>query len=199
MGDSITDCGRGTDAEMIGHGYVRVVRDWLLARDPAAAPQINNVGTSGNKIPDLQARWDRDVLAHKPDAVSIMIGINDVWHGLRAEWGPGCPIDKYTAIYREILARLRTSLPKCAIVLCEPSVIDPPQGPDVNEALKPYVRSIHELAREFAAACVVPIHSAFIKAREARPDVAWTTDGVHPTPLGHTLIARTWLATAGML
>jgi acyl-CoA thioesterase-1 len=200
IGDSITDCGRASDREQqLGNGYVRLVRDWLLARDPANAPNVINVGTSGNKIPDLQKRWDQDVIANAPDVVSVKIGINDVWHGLNPDWRPGCPHDEFVAGYRDILSRLRRGLPECLLVLCEPSVIDPPQDARGNELLVPYVCSVHELAREFSADCVVPLHRAFVQARNARPDVAWTTDGVHPTPLGHMLIARTWLDSTGLL
>lgn len=198
IGDSITDCGRRTDSQMLGQGYVRIVRDWLLARDPANCPFIVNTGISGNKIPDLQKRWDRDVIAHKPDVVSIMIGINDVWHGL-VPGREGCPIDRFTDGYHDVLTRLKVALPDSRLVLCEPSVIDPPQDPRANDLLQPYVRVVHDLAREFAAECVVPTHQAFVQARLARPDVAWTTDGVHPTPVGHMLIARTWLMAVGLL
>jgi acyl-CoA thioesterase I len=198
IGDSITDCGRSTDAEKVGHGYVRMIRDWLAARDPANCPLIINVGTSGNKMPDLQQRWQRDVLDHAPNLVSIKIGINDVWHGLCPD-RRGCGIEPFIAGYREILSRLRSAHPGCAIVLCEPSLIDPPQDARGNESLQPYVRAVHKLATEFQAECVVPLHTVFVKARSARPDLQWTTDGVHPTELGHVLIARTWLAAVGLL
>jgi lysophospholipase L1-like esterase len=198
IGDSITDCGRSTDSEKVGHGYVRIIRDWLAARDPASCPHIINVGTSGNKMPDLQSRWQRDVIEHAPNVVSVKIGINDVWHGLQAERG-GCAIEPFIAGYRDILSRLQSALPGCAVVLCEPSLIDPPQDPRGNESLQPYVRAVHRLAQDFRAECVVPLHTSFVKARSARPDLQWTTDGVHPTDLGHVLIARTWLATVGLL
>ncbi|HWP40629.1 MAG TPA: SGNH/GDSL hydrolase family protein [Tepidisphaeraceae bacterium] len=198
IGDSITDCGRSSDAEKLGHGYVRIIRDWLLARDPEHCPQIINVGISGNKMPDLLKRWQRDVISQQPDIVSIKIGINDVWHGLKPD-RQGCPIDQFIAGYRDILAQLRQSRPQCRLVLCEPSIIDPPQPAQANELLQPYVRAVHDMAAEFAADAVVKLHQAFVTARNARPQVAWTTDGVHPTATGHTLIARTWLAATGLL
>jgi lysophospholipase L1-like esterase len=55
------------------------------------------------------------------------------------------------------------------------------------------------LSRQFQVDCVVPLHTAFVKARNARPELEWTADGVHPTSLGHTLIARTWLESVGLL
>src|SRR4051794_13362046 len=82
VGDSITDCGRREDKDELGSGYVRRVRDYLGATQPLRTPQIFNRGISGNKIPDLQSRWDRDVLELNADILSVYIGINDVWHGL---------------------------------------------------------------------------------------------------------------------
>ena len=79
-------------------------------------------------------------------------------------------------------------------MLCEPSVLWLADHPGANEKLLPYVAAVHALANEFAAACVVPLHDAFNAAAAARPDIAWTTDGVHPTGTGHRLIAHTWLA-----
>lgn len=199
IGDSITDCGRREDqAEAIGTGYVRRVRDWLRARDPVNAPSVVNMGISGNKVTDLQNRWQRDVLDHKPDVISVMIGINDVWHGLVPERA-GVEIDAFIRTYRQILMELRARCPSCRLILCEPSVISPPAPPEGNERLQPYVRAVNDLANDFVAEAVVRLHGVFRDAEQKRPDIAWTTDGVHPTSSGHALIARTWLSTIGML
>jgi acyl-CoA thioesterase I len=198
IGDSITDCGRRQDPEEIGNGYVRLVRDWLRAKDPATAPKVINRGISGNKAPDLKSRWDRDVLSLSPDLLSIKIGINDVWHGL-GERNQGVPIGDYVGIYHEILTQVRETLPRCRLVLCEPSVIWPPQPAEGNERLQPYVRAVNELAGVFNAECVVPLHATFVRARELRPDIEWAPDGAHPSPSGHMLIARTWLAATGLM
>jgi lysophospholipase L1-like esterase len=193
IGDSITDCGRREDNEALGNGYVRLVRDSLLAASPATAPTVINRGISGNKITDLQKRWQRDVLDLSPDVLSIYIGINDVWHGL-FPGREGTSIECFTEGYRDILTRTRSALPNCKLILCEPTVIWPPVHQQGNEKLAPYVRAVHEMATEFRADRVVPLHSAFNEAGAARPAIAWTTDGVHPTGTGHMLIARTWLA-----
>jgi len=59
--------------------YVCLVRHSLAVSWPSSCPIVLNRGISGNKIPDLQKRWQRDVLDGKPDILSIYIGINDVW------------------------------------------------------------------------------------------------------------------------
>ena len=197
IGDSITDCGWQEDPEKIGSGYVRLIRDFLLAKAPAAAPKVFNRGISGNKIPDLQNRWQRDVLDLAPDILSIYIGINDVWHGLAFD-RQGCDIDSYRAGYEDILRQTKRAIPKITLVLCEPSVLWLKDHPGANDKLIPYVRAVHQLADEFDATAVVGLHEAFENARLARPEIAWTSDGVHPTSIGHMLIARTWLSAAGI-
>jgi lysophospholipase L1-like esterase len=197
IGDSITDCGRASDPDGLGCGYVRNVRDYLAAKDPANAPNVINTGISGHKVTDLRERWQRDAIAHKPDVLSVKIGINDVWHELAGHGG--VDIDRYILNYRTILGEVCDHLPNCAIVLCEPSVIDPPQPAHANEALAPYVEAVHSVAREFHALTIVPLHEEFVRARNLRPDIAWTTDGVHPTSAGHMLIARTWLRATGLM
>ncbi len=198
IGDSITDCGRRECKEGIGSGYPRLVRDYLRAKNPDTAPTVLNTGISGNRVTHLQERWQADVIDLRPDVLSIKIGINDVWHHLGGK-NEGVPIDRYITVYRQILSQLRNSLPKCELVLCEPSVISPPAPADGNEALKPYVRAVNDLAEEFRASAVVPLHGLFLDAERQRPDIAWTTDGVHPTSSGHMLIARAWLNAAGLL
>src|SRR5438067_12179985 len=96
IGDSITDCGWRQCPEEIGNGYVRLIRDYLCAEDPANAPVLINRGLSGNQIPDLQKRCQRDVLELSPDVPSIFIGINDVCHAL-IDPQSACPLDAYIA------------------------------------------------------------------------------------------------------
>jgi lysophospholipase L1-like esterase len=197
IGDSITDVGRREDPEKIGHGYVRLLRDYFLATDPFSAPTVLNTGISGNRVTDLADRWQRDVLDLAPDILSIKIGINDVWHSLGGR-SEGVEIERFARVYHGLLVQVRTFLPECKIVLCEPSVIWPPQPIEGNEKLQPYLAAVRELAATHGAECVVPLHEAFENARQARPDIDWAPDGVHPSSAGHMLIAQTWLAATGL-
>lgn len=198
IGDSITDVGRFDCSEQLGNGYVRMVRDWLRASNPTHAPQVFNKGISGHKVTDLQSRWDDDVLALNPALVSIKIGINDVWHGLGAG-GAGVPIETFTEVYADIIQRLQATHPAVQIVLCEPSVIWSPAPEEGNAVLQPYIAAVRELGSRFNAQAIVPLHAAFENAKRDRPDIAWAPDGVHPSSSGHMLIARTWLASLGLL
>ena len=200
IGDSITDCGRREDEDGLGGGYVRIIRDWLLARSPADAPAVLNRGIGGNTIRDLDARWQADVIDEKPDVVSVKIGINDVWRQLDGK-APGVPLEEFVATYDRLISRTIEALPGVKIVLCEPSVISPPQPAKGNEMVLPYAMSIRELATKHRehVAFHVPLHGVCKEAEAQRPDVVWWPDGVHPTSAGHALLARTWLSEAGLL
>ena len=198
VGDSITDSGRRQCPESLGSGYVRDVRDWLRASLPAQAPQIINKGISGSTMSDLRRRWEEDVIADNPQLVSILIGINDVLHGLGGR-NAGTSIESYRENYADILGRLKNAFPQVAIVLCEPTAIWPPASAAGNEILKPFVEAVQHAAVEFDAQSVVPLHRTFEKAVSERPDIDWLSDGVHPSSSGHMLIARSWLACLGLL
>ena len=198
IGDSITDCGRRQDADGLGNGYVRLIRDYLCANNPAESPVVVNRGVGGNKVTDLAERWETDVLAEKPDCLSVKIGINDVWHGL-SDPSRAVPLEVFVQTYTDLLEKVKSVLSGCKIVLCEPSVISPPAPDGGNIALKPYVQAVGDLAKRFEAEALVPLHGAFLEAQETRPDIVWTTDGVHPTSAGHMLIALTWLRETGLL
>jgi lysophospholipase L1-like esterase len=201
IGDSITDCGRRDPAitakDPLGLGFVRNIADYLLARDPANAPVVINRGIGGNKVTDLAARWETDVLHEKPDWLSIKIGINDVWHGY-TDPARGVPVAQFREVYGQLLRDTKRALPRVKLILCEPTVIGPPAPADGNERLKPYLGAIHELAHDFHAT-LVRLHLPFLRAQQLRPDVPWAPDGVHPHSAGNMLIARVWLQTLQLL
>ena len=79
-GDSITDCGSSLseDINFLGHGYPIFIASLLGISHPELELTFVNTGVSGNRIGDLAERWERDVLNHKPQILSVQIGINDV-------------------------------------------------------------------------------------------------------------------------
>jgi hypothetical protein len=61
------------------------------------------------------------------------------------------------------------------------------------------VESLNRIAVEFKAEVVVPLHSAFVYARQSRPDIAWFTADEKLTSTGHMLIAQAWLEATDIL
>ena len=105
IGDSITDCDRRGAAAPYGSGYMRLVRDLLLARYPEYGLKFVNRGISGDTTRDLAARWERDVIAERPDWLAVLIGINDVWRAFGGNSRAAVPLAEYTTTLRRLLDR----------------------------------------------------------------------------------------------
>lgn len=196
IGDSITDCGRNTDSEKIGDGYVRIIRDYLRLRQPEGIPDIINKGISGNRITDLADRWEKDVLALNPDYVSISIGINDVWRQLdnpnMNQVYPG----EFEKIYQKLLSLVKVKT-NAQIIIMEPTIIEEYIESEGNRKLQPYIDIVRRLAVTFNGV-LVPEHQCFIAVLKKHPEYKLTTDGVHMNSTGNLLMARTWLRANGL-
>ncbi|WP_329003945.1 SGNH/GDSL hydrolase family protein [Kribbella sp. NBC_00709] len=180
-GDSVTDCGRRTDPDGLGDGYVRNVYDDLGERRPT----IVNAGISGNRAADLAARWSADVLAHDPSLVSILIGINDTWRRYD-ENDPTTP-ESFEASYRSVLDPLN-----CPVVLIEPFLLPVKDGQDEwREDLDPKLEVVRKLAVEYGA-LLVPADVELTKQAASVGPATLAGDGVHPSPAGHRALAELW-------
>ncbi|MBI5425825.1 MAG: SGNH/GDSL hydrolase family protein [Opitutae bacterium] len=202
QGDSITDAGRDrsrpvpNDAAGLGAGYVTRIASALLGRHPRAGWRLVNRGVSGDRVVDLLARWPRDALHLQPDLVSVLVGVNDTWHAYNNS--NGVSVERYEEIYRLLLRDLCVARPQCRLVLGEPFAL--PGGEfaaDWMPELRERSAVVRRLAQEFGAAFVA--YQACFDAALAEYTVAeLAPDGVHPSPLGHELMAQAWLAAAGL-
>ena len=92
QGDSITDSGRNKEdngfntSRALGSGYPLLAGAALLEKYAGLDLKIYNKGISGNKVYQLAERWDKDCLDIKPDILSILIGVNDIWHKLNGTY-----------------------------------------------------------------------------------------------------------------
>lgn len=191
IGDSITDKGRKNDPLKLGGGYVRLLHDYFAAARPELSLRIINEGTSGNRVIDLQRRWRLDVLEHRPNWVSVSIGINDVWRQLDSPEAEQVHPERFAEVYRGLLEQARAET-GCRFILMQPTIIKEYPDSVGNRMLKPYVDIVGQLAASFEAV-LVPTHEAFIAFLQRETGKALTTDGVHMTSLGDMLIASTWL------
>lgn len=191
QGDSITDAGRSrSNDDDLGQGYAAMVAAWFSAQYPEKQVRFINRGISGNRAKDLRGRWQEDCLNLKPDWVSILIGINDVWR--RYDSGDATAASVYEENYRAILQSIKQNL-SARIIICEPFVLPvPPDRANWREDLDPKIFVARKLAREFNA-IYVPLDGIFAAAASQREPAFWASDGVHPAPAGHALIAQSWL------
>jgi lysophospholipase L1-like esterase len=187
IGDSVTDCGR-IELPPFGDGYVRDI-----ANSGKLDGNIINVGTSGHRLVDLIARWDQDVLAHNPTRVSIAIGINDTWR--LYDDNDKTSIEDFKRNYDEVLEKTKNAC-NPEFVLCEPFLLHvKPEMKTWREDLDPKIEAVHSLAKKYDAK-LVPFDEYFngLIGKHAIEELA--DDGIHPSALGHKLMAELWLAKA---
>ena len=201
QGDSITDGNRGRNNDpnhIMGHGYAFSIASRVGADFPEKHFSFYNRGISGNKITDLQARWQKDVLDIKPDVLSILVGVNDVHSVIRQK--DVVTAEKFEEVYRMVLTQTRTQLPQCLFVICEPFILPVLSVKDdwskwENE-IKKRQNIAADLSKEYNAV-FVPLQTVFNKAAVRATPEYWIWDGIHPTVAGHELIAREWLKQVG--
>lgn len=199
QGDSITDCGRNREETApnagLGSGYVSLLASELLKRQPEV--KTYNRGVSGNRVVDLCARWKSETLNLNPDILSILIGVNDTWHGFM--YNSGIDLERFDRFYRLLMDWTVAILPECKNILCEPFIL--PCGV-VTAAWAEEMRQRTDLVRAIAKdyhALLVPFQDEFDLAMKRSPAEFWAADGVHPTLAGHELMKQAWLKTAAPL
>ena len=197
QGDSITDAGRNrrhtgpNNSGAMGRGYPFMIGSWLLATRKDPELKIYNRGISGHKVPDLQKRWQKDTIDLKPDILSILIGVNDIWHKLNGRY-EGSVAD-YEKGFNELLEQTRKAVPETRLLICEPFVL---RCGAVNDKWFPEFDERRAAARrvaEKAKATWVPFQDTFDTAVNDAPAAYWAADGVHPTMAGHMQMTIAWL------
>lgn len=199
QGDSITDAGRKKDkkeanrSDALGKGYAAMIAGELLAGYPDLGLQCYNRGISGNKVPDLAARWQEDAIDLKPTVLSIMIGINDLWHTVAFGSKYKGTVQDYEEGYRKLIEQSMQKIPGVRIIICEPFELRK------WAAFDPYREIAKKLADEMKLT-FVPFHSLFEKAVQAKGTDGkfWAWDGIHPTIPGHTLMCKAWREAVGI-
>lgn len=200
QGDSITDCGRDrTQPEHYGRGYAHLAAAYLQGNYPGKYVCYNK-GISGNRVVDLYARIKIDMINLKPDYMSILIGINDVWHEYSSKNGVDAP--KFERVYGMLVEELKEALPDLKIMIMEPFVL-PGTATCTNEANPgrwEYFTSECVLRQQAAKRVAekygllyVPLQAMLDAACTKAPADYWLFDGVHPTPAGNELIKQAWL------
>jgi lysophospholipase L1-like esterase len=199
QGDSITDAGRNRNDEnnpnqfsMLGNGYAMFAAASLLATHPDKNLKIYNRGVGGNKVFQLQERWEKDCFDLAPDVISILIGVNDFWH--TKSHGYEGTLATYEADYRNLISNTKKRFPRAKIIICEPFIIA--GGTVVDDTWEAgfdgYRTVAKKLGMEFQTA-FIPYQKIFNEALKKAPASYWGGDGVHPSMAGAQLMAQAWL------
>lgn len=201
IGDSITDCERARPIgeglfNALGKGYVSLVDSLLQATYPERNIRVVNMGTSGNTVRDLEARWQTDVVDLKPDWLSIMIGINDVWRQFDTPWQPewAVTLDEYRPTLERLVAQTRPQVK--GLVLLTPYVIEPNPTDPMRAMMDRYGAVVRELASQYDAV-FVDTQAAFNSAMSHIHPTGIAWDRIHPGQVGHMVLARVFLSAIG--
>jgi lysophospholipase L1-like esterase len=204
QGDSITDAGRDRAAnqcntfQMLGNGYPLFIAGQLLAKHPTEELKIYNRGVSGDKVPQLRARWEVDCINFKPDVISILVGVNDYWHTLTG--GYKGTLAEYESDYRDLLRYTKEKLPDVQLIIGEPYILKGGSAIDESRWLPMfdgYRAAARKLATEFNAV-FVPYQTAYDAAMKQVRARYWANDGVHADLPGRQLMANLWLEATGL-
>ena len=195
IGDSITDCGRAVpvgEGNGLGNGYVSMVNAFFQAYYPKRNIRVTNMGTSGNTVRDLKARWLRDVITLAPDWLSIMIGINDVWRHFDSALQPEIQVSlqEYQSTLLTIAQSVRLSLK--GLVIMAPYFLEKNTKEPMRQMMDAYAQAAADVAQEVGA-IFVDIQSIFDRYLETQHSMSLSGDRIHPNLTGHLLIAQAFL------
>lgn len=198
QGDSVTDCGREYGTPCLGTGYPKKIADVYSSFFDENGVNFVNRGVSGNRIKDILARYDEDILAVKPDFISILIGINDVWRRYDSE--DPTTAEAFEKDYESLLKKIKSDFPNTKIMLIEPFVLHSLEDREGwHEDLDPKIQAVRKLAAEYAD-YYLPMDGIFAAAAACTYSPAeLAEDGVHPSSLGHSLITTEYLRALGVI
>lgn len=190
MGDSITDCCRDkNDDNFKGHGIATAVSTRLSYAHPGELNFINR-GISGNRIVDIYARIKSDAVNLAPDIMTLLCGVNDVWHEIERQ--NGVSAEKFEKIYTMYIEELHEALPNLKIIMIEPFLL---RGSANEERYDEFYKEV----RLRAAACeriakkfnipYVYLQDKLSSLAEKIGNEALLRDGVHPNITGIGLIS----------
>jgi lysophospholipase L1-like esterase len=180
LGDSITQFGAESPS-----GYVQLVISGLKANgvDVTMIP----AGISGHTSKDMIARIDRDVIAKKPDWMTLSCGVNDVWHG-----AGGVALDPYKKNITDMVDKAQAAGIK--VMILTSTMIGEDQANGNNQKLIEYNDFLRQLAKDkgcLLADLNADMQTAVTHAGGGKPGMApaLTGDGVHMNPDGNRMMA----------
>lgn len=195
FGDSITDMIRWRDdvdtSYAYGFGYGIFLKEMFIRNHKDV--ELINKGCSGDSTDFLLERLHNDIIALKPDIVTILIGTNDVWHLLQGDdTHHGNSLENYIKNYLKIIHTIKEELPSTRIIMLEPFFL---KMDNSNDELFNHLKSIYEYAK--AAKQIANDEGLeFIQLQEKMKTEANNAsvrevlqDGIHPNVRGSLIIA----------
>lgn len=191
IGDSITEA---------ADGYVHFVDLLLAASYPERSIRVFNKGVSGNTVRDLMKRWDTDVLEYTNSSyeglrihwVSIMIGVNDVWRQFDTPHNRAIHVyaEEFEKTLDELVAQTQPLL--SGLVLMTPFLVETKREDPMRAMVERYASIVRQISQK-RHTLLVDTQAAFDQAMAYHSPNRLSPDRVHPSPLGHMVLAKAFL------
>ena len=160
------------------HAYPHLLHRGIKERYPHAVVNVIVTAIGGEASPQGLARFQRDVLCHRPDLITLDYALNDRRVGLAAA---------EKAWRGMIETALCHGIP---VILLTPSWDDTvPTGSPDGEDLKAHARQIRRLAAEYQVGLADSFAAFKTRVRNGEPLENLLSQSNHPNAQGHTLIA----------
>lgn len=146
-------------------------------------------GIASNRTYHVYDRLTKDCINLKPDVVIMLIGVNDAWENYGPENYPPLlrPMEPHI---REIFRRLKAELPDAQILYIMPFLIDAVEEKfPFHKILDEYRELLKAVALEHGAT-VIDMQEVFNDAQKTTAPKDLAVDGIHPTNLGHSIMAE---------
>ena len=145
-------------------------------------------GIASNRTYHVYDRLTKDCINLKPDIIVMLIGVNDAWELYVPEQYPPLlrPMEPHM---KEIYRRLNAELDSAKLLVLLPFMIDAvSEKLPFHKILNKYRAILSDMALENKAE-IIDLQKMFDKAQEEIEPAKLAIDGIHPTNLGHQLIA----------
>ncbi len=176
LGDSVTGVYYHTGGK---RAYPEMLEIAIKLAVPKANVTVINAGISGHTTQDGLSRLDQDVLAKRPDLVTVSFGLNDMVR---------IPEEQFRKNLETIVSQCREA--KAGVVLCTPNAVLN-SGGRPTEKLERYCEVIRATARDLK----LSVCDQYQAGDALRTKDAWgwrltLSDAIHPNMDGHRLMAE---------
>jgi lysophospholipase L1-like esterase len=178
-------------------GWTVMLANRIRLAYPERRIRYINAGSGGNSSRQMLARFDADILAHRPHWLLLSAGVVEVRRIYQPDRATDrVPLDEYAANLRAMTTRALDS--DVQVILLEPTPHRRPVtgGPpdvtleDVNNLTRQYAAAMRQVAQDRNIG-FVPLFEVFLDTqRRLRDEASLYADEVHLGPLGDLLYSQ---------
>ena len=190
LGDSITDVDfNKAQNETIGGENIYAMQVAEKLNEQYSDLTFYYKGIASNRSYLVYDRLTKDCIALKPDIIVLLIGVNDAWENYVPEDYPPL-LRPFEPHMKEIFRRIKAELPNTKLITLLPFLIDSvPEKTPFHKVLDVFRENLKSYA---CGNCVdiVDMQKVYYEAQKTTDPYLLSHDGIHPTNLGHSIMAN---------